>query len=56
MTNGERQVCLTCGHPESEHVKGGCNHLTDLGPQEHGNPEMQMCSCGGFVGRRPANE
>ncbi len=46
-------ICLRCEHPKSEHANGGCNHLTDLGPQSHGNPESQACECTGFW--RPRN-
>jgi hypothetical protein len=49
MPNDEDKICIKCEHPKSEHVGKGCNHLTDMGPQPHGNPELKMCWCDGFV-------
>lgn len=48
MRMGNAGICLQCRHPRSEHVENGCNHLDDLGPQPHGNPEKKLCACGGF--------
>jgi hypothetical protein len=41
MANADLELCLKCDHPKGEHeeAKGGCHHLTDIGPQEHANPE-----------------
>jgi hypothetical protein len=52
MTNGENELCLKCEHSKSEHVSTGCNHLDDMGPQEHGNPEKLLRSCDGFMGSK----
>ena len=43
-----KELCLKCGHPRSEHHGQGCNHLDDMGPQQHGNPERKLCTCDGF--------
>jgi hypothetical protein len=51
MANADLEPCVKCDHPNSEHVKGGCNHLTNLEPQEHGNPERLLCSCDEFVAK-----
>jgi hypothetical protein len=48
MANETNETCLGCGHPQSEHVNSGCNHMDDMGPQSHGNPERKICTCDGF--------
>jgi hypothetical protein len=55
MTDADLELCLKCDHPKWEHEvgKGGCKHLTDLGPQEHRNPEAQICTCDRFMARKP---
>jgi hypothetical protein len=52
MANADLELCIKGNHPMSEHAKGGCNHLTDLGPQEHSNPEKLICSCNGFIAKK----
>jgi hypothetical protein len=42
------EALCRCGHPKSEHLERGCNHMDDLGPQPHGNPEGGLCTCHGF--------
>lgn len=51
MANAEDELCRNCEHPKSEHVDIGCNHRDDMGPQEHGNPEAELCTCDGFKPR-----
>ena len=52
MINASDDLCLICEHPKSEHVEGGCDHLTRVANPGHDNPENKRCDCRGFRGTR----